>query len=98
MGNSANYAQFFEAATKRNPFSYQRCLATVRALSHVLRVESGSGNTAAVMVARCLRLVFCPQMLARLGRPPRTGASGLLDSSGLDPPRVPIRAGTRPAQ
>jgi hypothetical protein len=91
MGNFASYGQFFEAATGRKPFPYQQRLAEVNRFPDLLRVETGCGKVAAV-VERLLRLVFCPQMLARLERPPRTGASELLISSGLDPPMVPIRA------
>ena len=98
MGSVASYDRWLESPTGRTPLSYQTCLRTAKALSHVLRVESGSGNTTAVMVARCLRLGFCRQTLARLERPPRTAASGLLDLSGLHPPRVPTRAGTPSAQ
>ena len=98
MGSVASYDRCLESPTGRTPLSYQICLCTAKALSHVLRVESGSGNTAAVMVARCLRLGFCRQMLTRLESHPRTGPGGLLDSLGLDPPTVPTRAGTPSAQ
>jgi len=58
MGNFASYDQFFEAATfeaatgrGRKPFPYQQRLAEADRFPDLLRVETGCGKTAAVVLA-----------------------------------------------
>jgi len=58
MGNFASYHQFFEAATfeaatgrGRKPFPYQQRLAEADRFPDLLRVETGCGKTAAVVLA-----------------------------------------------
>jgi CRISPR-associated endonuclease/helicase Cas3 len=51
MSNLARYGQFFEAATERKPFLYQQRLAQADRFPDLLRVETGCGKTAAVVLA-----------------------------------------------
>jgi CRISPR-associated endonuclease/helicase Cas3 len=51
MGGLASYDRFFEAATGRKPFPYQQRLAEADRFPDLLRVETGCGKTAAVVLA-----------------------------------------------
>jgi CRISPR-associated endonuclease/helicase Cas3 len=65
MGNFASYDQFFEAATGRKPFPYQQRLAEADRFPDLLRVETGCGKTAAVVLAWLWRRQKRPERTPR---------------------------------
>ena len=72
MGNFASYHQFFEAATfeaatgrGRKPFPYQQRLAEADSFPDLVRVETGCGKTAAVVLAWLWRRQKRPEQTPR---------------------------------